>query len=110
MTIRIVSDLKTYLEQEKLSPEAMGGQLNISNMTIRRLLGKKPTTAIPRKYHPNFDQAEKGCHCKASETLPVWPNLGLCDGILRGVSAGTGSDYRTTDIDAWFTGVSSWEY
>ncbi len=48
--IRTVEDLKTFLEKESLSPEALARRAPISNMTIRRLLQKPLASLIPKKY------------------------------------------------------------
>lgn len=48
--MKTVSDLKKYLEKNKLSPEEVSLKVNISNMTLRRLLQKAPQTLIPKKY------------------------------------------------------------
>lgn len=48
--MKTVADLKNYLEKNKLSPEELSPRVNISNMTLRRLLKKAPQTHIPERY------------------------------------------------------------
>lgn len=56
MKIKSVGDLAAYLEIEALTPEELGNQLGISNMTIRRLLKKNRSNEIPLKYQTLLNQ------------------------------------------------------
>ena len=58
--IRTVGQLKKYLLSSKLSPEALGLQVNISNMTIRRLLKRPANFPIPSKYQAQLDFSTQG--------------------------------------------------
>ncbi len=54
--IRTIGDLKHYMETYALSPEMLARKISLSNMTIRRMLERKPGTEISEKYWPLFDQ------------------------------------------------------
>ena len=54
--MKTVAELKNYLEKNGLSPEELSSQVNISNMTLRRLLQKTPQTFIPEKYRLQLAQ------------------------------------------------------
>jgi uncharacterized membrane protein YkvA (DUF1232 family) len=56
MSIRKVDDLMKYSKRANRSPEEIAKVVGISNMTIRRLLKSKPSTAIPEKYWPLFER------------------------------------------------------
>lgn len=55
-SIRLIRDLKNYLKTHQVSPEVLAKQISLSNMTIRRMLERKPNEPIPEKYWPLFDQ------------------------------------------------------
>ena len=69
MKIRTVAQLKSYLKTKELSPERFADQVNISNMTIRRLLKKSPTTKLPSKYYPALDSSTD------ESSLKEWQNI-----------------------------------
>ena len=56
--MKTVADLKKYLENNKLSPEELSPKVNISNMTLRRLIRKPAQTLIPKKYRLQLEQLE----------------------------------------------------
>jgi uncharacterized membrane protein YkvA (DUF1232 family) len=60
MAIRTVADLKRLMKEKGLSPERLGTSTNISNMTLRRLLKKYPTSKIPQRYQVQLDFYETG--------------------------------------------------
>src|SRR5689334_6588306 len=62
MGVRTVADLKNYLDETQLSPEALGKQVNISNMTLRRLLQKSSWTPIPSRYRLALDFHQASLH------------------------------------------------
>lgn len=62
MPLRTVRDLKNYLATQKMSPEALGKDIKISNMTIRRMLRRPPAATLPEKYHLALDE-----HCKRAQ-------------------------------------------
>ncbi|MBI3556866.1 MAG: DUF1232 domain-containing protein [Deltaproteobacteria bacterium] len=51
-----VGQLRGYLASSKQSPEQLADKLQISNMTIRRLLQKPDASEIPAKYCLHFQQ------------------------------------------------------
>ncbi len=51
-----VHELKVYLEKNRTSPEEVAIKVNISNMTLRRLLKKPAQTKIPGKYRVQLGQ------------------------------------------------------
>jgi hypothetical protein len=53
--IRTCGELKNYLESQSLSPEKLAEATSISNMTLRRLMKKKPSAPIPERYHVQID-------------------------------------------------------
>lgn len=55
MLIRTVKDLKSYLAEAKVSPEEFAPRVQLSHMTIRRLLRESDKKEVPAKYHANFD-------------------------------------------------------
>lgn len=55
MSIRTVGGLKEELEKNGLTPEEFAPHVKISSMTLRRLLKRKPQSAIPEKYHASLD-------------------------------------------------------
>jgi uncharacterized membrane protein YkvA (DUF1232 family) len=55
MPIRTTRDLKKYLSERKLSPEAFARDTKISNMTIRRMLQRPTRWKLPEKYHLTLD-------------------------------------------------------
>jgi uncharacterized membrane protein YkvA (DUF1232 family) len=57
MKIRTVADLRNYLAERALSPEAFSHQCLISNMTLRRLLAQSEQKTIPQKYWATLDRA-----------------------------------------------------
>ncbi len=50
-TIHTVGELQEYILRNRLSPESLAETVNISNMTIRRLLKKPSDTPLPPRYH-----------------------------------------------------------
>jgi len=53
--MKTVGELKAFLELNKISPETMAKEINISNMTIRRLLKRPSKTRLPEKYIHHFN-------------------------------------------------------
>ena len=51
-----IQQLRQYLASSKQSPETLASMLQISNMTIRRLLQKPDHAEIPAKYRLQFQQ------------------------------------------------------
>jgi len=49
-TFQTIGDLYSYMHFHKISPEALSKRVNISNMTLRRLLKKPHETEIPSSY------------------------------------------------------------
>jgi uncharacterized membrane protein YkvA (DUF1232 family) len=47
-----IRDLKNCLKERGISPEAFAQEVQLSHMTIRRWLKRKPGDVIPEKYYP----------------------------------------------------------
>jgi uncharacterized membrane protein YkvA (DUF1232 family) len=74
--IRTIRDLEQYMTAHDLSPEAMARKIFISNMTIRRMLRRKPSEKISEKYWPIFDQLlAEGFESPDSHLLQISANL-----------------------------------
>jgi uncharacterized membrane protein YkvA (DUF1232 family) len=55
MLVRTVKDLKVFLRDKNLTPEQFAPLVQLSHMTIRRLLRESDKKKISPKYHANFD-------------------------------------------------------
>jgi uncharacterized membrane protein YkvA (DUF1232 family) len=51
-----IKDLRKHLETTRQSPEQLAQKVNVSNMTIRRLLKRPDDEKIPAKYIANFSR------------------------------------------------------
>jgi uncharacterized membrane protein YkvA (DUF1232 family) len=50
-----VSQLRSLLAETGMSPEQLGKALQVSGMTLRRLLKKPDHTSVPEAYRPHFE-------------------------------------------------------
>ncbi|MGZ3712429.1 MAG: YkvA family protein [Bdellovibrionota bacterium] len=65
MQIRTVKDLKAYLNSAGISADAFAASVQLSHMTIRRLLRSPDKKKILPKYHANFDAVTRADEMQA---------------------------------------------
>jgi len=105
--LKTIYELKTFLEKNKYSPEDLSPRVNISNMTLRRLLKKAPQSKIPVKYQVQLDQLLKPAVPDLNNVASVIDYLHdtgetVVDGKIDQLKLDLDEKLKTTTIDQSF--------
>jgi uncharacterized membrane protein YkvA (DUF1232 family) len=82
--MRNIHDLKTWMAATQLSPEKVAAKINISNMTIRRLLKKTDKSEIPQKYLRDLNElTQKNENISFNHLMPANCELDDLQSIVK---------------------------